>query len=645
MQASGAGVPAAQLEILAYDSQGRVTSYRQGGKVITGKRYDAATGRLLGTLAQVDGQAEGSLFKQSYAYDSLGNLTSRSDGITGVQESFGYDNLNRLTNYTNLGGGVSPAPQTVEVVYDVQGNIAYKSDVGRYWYDSARPNRLVQVTVEGYVGAQALSGTRAMSYAFDDYRPGADTSGQVPLGNGNLMYTASRDAVSGRHTLRWESYTSFNMPREVKYDNLITPGVVLPPEGAAASRVLAFTYGPEHQRVKQVVTLSSNAPTKPKIATTWYLHESNNNLLYEKEVKDGITEHRHYLQAAGMTFGMAVERSGTGVIATATDRLKRPTQLTYYQQDHLGSIVVVTDEAGIVIERMAFDPWGKRRFNTGLTDVNDKVVGVNTDRGFTEHEHLDEVGVIHMNGRLYDPLIGRFMSADPHVTDPYDLRSFNRYSYVWNNPLAMTDPSGYDGKPGENDTGCGCGDGYSSYNFNSDGNSTQHDTVSGGRTGYHDPGGFVVDGLAARGGANNTAAADNIPIDVQNTAPTIRPEYATIEVGMHRYNIARNGFISITILREDPTIRGLYTRPGYVFDGVTGLPTFTGWFSLKTDDPKNMPGLAPGGRTTGSRNCVTGEPQSATNRRGPDAAMTGVHNALNAFGASVGYVGQFNIYR
>jgi RHS repeat-associated protein len=59
------------------------------------------------------------------------------------------------------------------------------------------------------------------------------------------------------------------------------------------------------------------------------------------------------------------------------------------------------------------------------------------------HEHLDEMGVVHMNGRIYDPLIGRFMSADPFIQAPSMLQSYNRYSYVMNNPLNLTDPSGY----------------------------------------------------------------------------------------------------------------------------------------------------------------------------------------------------------
>ncbi|MXW51002.1 MAG: hypothetical protein F4149_12840, partial [Gammaproteobacteria bacterium] len=66
-----------------------------------------------------------------------------------------------------------------------------------------------------------------------------------------------------------------------------------------------------------------------------------------------------------------------------------------------------------------------------------------TTRGFTSHEMLDAVGAIHMNGRLYDPHLGRFLRADPFVQFPSNLQSHNRYSYALNNPLAYTDPSGH----------------------------------------------------------------------------------------------------------------------------------------------------------------------------------------------------------
>ena len=66
-----------------------------------------------------------------------------------------------------------------------------------------------------------------------------------------------------------------------------------------------------------------------------------------------------------------------------------------------------------------------------------------TRQGFTGHEHLDSLGLIHMNGRVYDHRLGRFLSVDPLIQFPADSQSLNPYSYIMNNPMAGTDPSGY----------------------------------------------------------------------------------------------------------------------------------------------------------------------------------------------------------
>ncbi|MBK7140052.1 MAG: hypothetical protein IPH74_14005, partial [Bacteroidetes bacterium] len=65
------------------------------------------------------------------------------------------------------------------------------------------------------------------------------------------------------------------------------------------------------------------------------------------------------------------------------------------------------------------------------------------DRGYTVHQHLKEFGIINMNGRLYDPIVGRMLNVDNFVQDPSSSQAFNRYSYVVNNPLKYTDPSGW----------------------------------------------------------------------------------------------------------------------------------------------------------------------------------------------------------
>ena len=96
---------------------------------------------------------------------------------------------------------------------------------------------------------------------------------------------------------------------------------------------------------------------------------------------------------------------------------------------------------------MSFDAWGQRRnatswqalTGTSLTQFDTSA----TTRGYTGHEMLDAVGVVHMNGRIYDAKLGRVLQADPLVQDALNTQSLNRYSYVLNNPLNATDPSGY----------------------------------------------------------------------------------------------------------------------------------------------------------------------------------------------------------
>ena len=95
---------------------------------------------------------------------------------------------------------------------------------------------------------------------------------------------------------------------------------------------------------------------------------------------------------------------------------------------------------------MSYDAFGKRRGTANwLDDPSDVQFNASrsTTRGYTGHEMLDGLNLIHMNGRIYDPIIGRFLSADPLVQAPENTQSYNRYAYVWNNPLKYTDPSGY----------------------------------------------------------------------------------------------------------------------------------------------------------------------------------------------------------
>ena len=104
---------------------------------------------------------------------------------------------------------------------------------------------------------------------------------------------------------------------------------------------------------------------------------------------------------------------------------------------------VVTDENQVALARYSYAPFGERRHDPDWLPLSSTYEPALTTRGFTQHEQLDEVELIHMNGRVYDPTIGRFLSADPFIQSPANSQGLNRYSYLHNNPLNAVDPSGF----------------------------------------------------------------------------------------------------------------------------------------------------------------------------------------------------------
>lgn len=120
----------------------------------------------------------------------------------------------------------------------------------------------------------------------------------------------------------------------------------------------------------------------------------------------------------------------------------------FLHKDYIGSILAISDEAGNKLEQRHFDAWGNfthLQIGNGAI-ITDKNIIDNAslliERGYTSHEHFAEVGIIHMNGRLYDPLLRRFLNADENIQDPYNTQNYNKYGYVMNNPLMFNDPSG-----------------------------------------------------------------------------------------------------------------------------------------------------------------------------------------------------------
>jgi RHS repeat-associated protein len=244
------------------------------------------------------------------------------------------------------------------------------------------------------VGTYAYSGINAGPHAVTGVSGG-------PLGTQTYAYDANGNMTSGGG--RVITWTSFNQAKTI---------------AGAGGHHSDFFFGAAHERVRQV----------SDTATTIYVGG-----IFEKVTDTGGgTEEKNYImtptgRVAVATFGTAVPVGGT---------------VQYFHTDGLGSITAVTDETGAVVKRFAYDSWGKQIDPASGSAITSATNG-HVTRGYTDHEMLADLGLIHCNGRVYDPVLGRFLSADPNVDGTYDSQGYNRYSYVGNNPMNRTDPSGY----------------------------------------------------------------------------------------------------------------------------------------------------------------------------------------------------------
>ncbi|MGE8342155.1 MAG: polymorphic toxin type 23 domain-containing protein, partial [Flavobacterium sp.] len=155
---------------------------------------------------------------------------------------------------------------------------------------------------------------------------------------------------------------------------------------------------------------------------------------------DGTMEIKENIVTGALDFVTYV--GGDGYSAPIVVKSNGTTQnYLYLQRDYQGSILSIVDVNGAILEKRLFDAWG------AIVSVQDgagnNLAGLTIlDRGYTGHEHLQSVGLINMNGRIYDPKLHRFLQPDNFVQDPFNTQNYNRYGYVLNNPLKYTDPSG-----------------------------------------------------------------------------------------------------------------------------------------------------------------------------------------------------------
>ncbi|MDP3912944.1 MAG: FG-GAP-like repeat-containing protein [Bacteroidota bacterium] len=357
-----------------------------------------------GYLSKVLENQTGKVYWTAGAINARGQMTQSLYG-NGMQTTNTYDLISGSLKHIKTEKGTTKV-QDWEYGFDALGNLTTRTDVKRsmsetFEYDNL--NRLkfvrkdnVQTLAMTYDElGNILTKTDVGQYGYD--KPGCPHSvtGINPYA-GSILKTITQNI----------SYTSFDKVRTI----------------SQGTDSLTLSYGSSYQRIYGD-SYQNKALKKRRVYV---------NSLYEQE-KDFTTGN---IRETFYIFG------GDGLVAIRVkDNLGD--KVSYVHKDHLGSIQCLTDDAGALAQEMSYDAWGNRRNADTWQVYTTPQSGLITDRGFTGHEHMDLFDLVNMNGRVFDPVIGRFLSADPLIQNPENLQSLNRYSYCLNNPLSMTDPSGY----------------------------------------------------------------------------------------------------------------------------------------------------------------------------------------------------------
>jgi RHS repeat-associated protein len=168
--------------------------------------------------------------------------------------------------------------------------------------------------------------------------------------------------------------------------------------------------------------------------------------LYERRTGEDGTAHVFYLPG------------DRGIVGQVFVRPNQAPATNYFHRDVLGSIEVVTDESGTVVERFAYEPFGAEMDPT-RPGVYTQRSGEGVRLGFTGDSVDPKLGLVNMTGRIYDPGLAHFLTPDPIILDVVKSEALNPYSYVRNNPLRWTDPTGFQAEGESADSAGGSGEG------------------------------------------------------------------------------------------------------------------------------------------------------------------------------------------
>ena len=369
------------------------TTYATGQGTIATERYSYAHGYHVET--QLEGK--GSVWKLD-AEDARGHITGITTGM--LTRTYQYDNLGFPVSRTANSGYGTILSHNYEFDHS-SGNLTFRSDNRRgktetFQYDEL--NRLTGVNgVQMYAYAPTGNITSSLEVgAFEYNHPGK------PYAITEVRGTSTNSIPLREQTV---NYTSFSRPSDITENGMVA----------------RFSYNSSGNRVR--MSMESGSGT---LFTRYYIGNQ-----YEKEISAGNTTEQLYLGGDAYSAPLVYRNEGNGW------------NIYYICRDYLGNIVQVTNSSGLSVQELSFDAWGRLR-NPDTHDIY--AVGQEPDlflnRGYTGHEHLIAFGLINMNARLYDPVLGRFLSPDPYVQAPEYSQNFNRYTYGLNNPLRYVDLDG-----------------------------------------------------------------------------------------------------------------------------------------------------------------------------------------------------------
>jgi RHS repeat-associated protein len=435
-------------EIYTFDSLGRPsqTQYVEGSNnyyVNTG--YSTLTGNLdtltyptstssyrlklqyeyqHGALLRVkDFNAPTTVFWQANAASARGVVTDSTLG-NGLRTVKSLDQVTGWVDYVQSGPGGGTSVQNLSYLWDRVGNLTQRQDNNQgltenAYYDNL--HRLLSSTVtgdssltmtyapNGNVLTKTLTGTGAYSYNYAYHATKLHAVASL-TGSASLAYSYDANGNLTNRAGTTLSWFASNLPKAITKNS---------------QNSSTFQYAPHGQRWRHAY----------KTGNVTYTHIYVGRLL-EKVTQGSAVDWKHYVHAEGQ------------IVALYSRKSSGTNTLSYLLQDHLGSTDAITASSGAVTVKESFDAFGKRRgtaWSGSPTSGELSTINGLTRRGYTAHEMLDSTDLIHMNGRVYDPLVGRFASADPYIDAAFGTQAFNRFAYVGNKPLSFTDPSGFGG--------------------------------------------------------------------------------------------------------------------------------------------------------------------------------------------------------